>query len=71
MHTRVSGNGANSVSAEGGRAPPDRAFESAQARCLNRYGKRADLVVHEQEPLNAETNLAALAEGPLTATEAF
>jgi sulfite oxidase len=37
----------------------------------SRYGKRADLIVHEQEPFNAETGLAALAEGPLTATEAF
>jgi sulfite oxidase len=35
------------------------------------YGKRADLIVHEQEPFNAETGPAALAEGPLTATEAF
>jgi sulfite oxidase len=35
------------------------------------YGKRADLVVHEEEPFNAETGLAALAEGPLTATDAF
>jgi sulfite oxidase len=71
MHTRLSGNGANSVSAVGGRALSDGAFESARARCLSRYGKRADLIVHEQEPLNAETNLAALAEGPLTATDAF
>ena len=38
---------------------------------MNRYGKRADLIVHEQEPFNAETGLAALAEGPLTATDAF
>jgi sulfite oxidase len=29
------------------------------------------LIVHEQEPFNAETGLAALAEGPLTATDAF
>ena len=27
--------------------------------------------MHEQEPFNAETGLAALAEGPLTATDAF
>jgi sulfite oxidase len=33
--------------------------------------KRADVIVHEQEPFNAETGLAALAEGPLTATDAF
>jgi sulfite oxidase len=38
---------------------------------VGRYGKRADLIVHEQEPFNAETGLAALAEGPLTATDAF
>jgi sulfite oxidase len=36
-----------------------------------RYGKRADLIVHEQEPFNAETGPAALAEGPVTATDAF
>ena len=35
------------------------------------YGKRGDLVVHEEEPLNAETSRAALAEGPVTATDAF
>jgi sulfite oxidase len=38
---------------------------------LSRYGKRADLIVHEYEPFNAETPAAALAEGPLTATDAF
>ncbi len=38
---------------------------------LSRYGKRADLIVHEEEPFNAESGLAALAEGPLTATDAF
>jgi sulfite oxidase len=38
---------------------------------MSRYGKRGDLVVHEEEPFNAETGLAALAEGPLTATDAF
>jgi len=27
---------------------------------MTRYGKRADLIVHEQEPFNAETGLAAL-----------
>jgi sulfite oxidase len=36
-----------------------------------RYGKRADLIVHEEEPFNAETGLAALADGPVTATDAF
>jgi sulfite oxidase len=35
------------------------------------YGKRADLIVHEREPFNAETGRAALAEGPITATDAF
>lgn len=38
---------------------------------MTQYGKRADLIVHEQEPFNAETGLAALAEGPITATDAF
>jgi sulfite oxidase len=38
---------------------------------VGRYGKRDDLIVHETEPFNAETGLAALAEGPLTATDAF
>ena len=38
---------------------------------LSRYGKRSDLIVHEDEPFNAETGLAALAEGSLTATDAF
>jgi sulfite oxidase len=35
-----------------------------------RYGKRADLIVHEEEPFNAETGLTALA-GSLTSTDAF
>src|SRR3954454_20787694 len=35
------------------------------------YGKRADLIVHEEEPYNAETSPAALAEAPVTATDAF
>jgi sulfite oxidase len=38
---------------------------------MNRYGKRTDVIVHEQEPFNAETGLAALAEAPITATDAF
>jgi sulfite oxidase len=38
---------------------------------MSRFGKREDVLVHEQEPFNAETGLAALAEGPLTATDAF
>src|SRR3954449_3120283 len=38
---------------------------------MSRYGKRPDLIVHEHEPFNAETGLAALADGPLTATDAF
>jgi sulfite oxidase len=38
---------------------------------VTRYGKRPDLIVHEDEPFNAETGLAALEEGPLTATDAF
>jgi sulfite oxidase len=61
------------VSTGGGRsaAPLGQAVESSDAGCLSRYGKRADLIVHEHEPLNAETGLAALGEGPLTATDAF
>jgi sulfite oxidase len=35
------------------------------------YDKRSDLIVHEAEPFNGETSLAALAEGPLTTTDAF
>jgi tetratricopeptide (TPR) repeat protein len=38
---------------------------------MGRYGTRADLIVHEEEPFNAETGLAALAEGSLTATDTF
>jgi sulfite oxidase len=38
---------------------------------MSRYGKRADLIVHEEEPFNAETGLAALTAGPVTATDAF
>jgi sulfite oxidase len=38
---------------------------------MSRYGKRADMVVHQEEPLNAETSRAAPAEGPVTATDAF
>jgi sulfite oxidase len=38
---------------------------------MGRYGKRADLIVHEDEPFNAETGLSALAEAPVTATDAF
>jgi sulfite oxidase len=38
---------------------------------VSRYGKRADLIVHQEEPFNAETRRAALAEGAVTATDAF
>jgi sulfite oxidase len=38
---------------------------------MERYGKRSDLIVHQEEPFNAETGLAALAEGPVTARDAF
>ena len=37
---------------------------------MTRYGKREDLVIHEEEPFNAETGLAALRE-ELTPTDAF
>ena len=45
--------------------------DSLRSSRMSRYGKRADLIVHEEEPFNAETGLAALAEGPVTATDAF
>src|SRR6478735_9584065 len=38
---------------------------------MTRYGKRSDVIVHEHEPFNVETGPAALAEGALTATDAF
>jgi sulfite oxidase len=38
---------------------------------MGRYGKRSDLIVHEEEPFNVETGRAALAEAPVTATNAF
>src|SRR4051795_4143765 len=38
---------------------------------MGRYGKRAGLIVHGDDPFNAETGPDALAEGPLTATDAF
>ena len=37
---------------------------------MGRFGTRADMIVHEEQPFNAESGLAALAE-PLTATNAF
>lgn len=37
---------------------------------MGRYGKRADMIVHEQQPFNAETGPVALAE-TLTATDGF
>jgi len=37
---------------------------------VERYGKR-DVIVHEDEPFNAETRPEALAAGSLTATDAF
>jgi sulfite oxidase len=40
-------------------------------RVMPTYRKRPDLIVHEREPFNAETPRAALADGPLTVTEAF
>src|SRR4051812_10149199 len=44
---------------------------AGSARTPRRYGKRDDLIVHEDEPFNAETTRDALGEGPLTATDAF
>jgi sulfite oxidase len=37
---------------------------------MGRFGKRDDLVVHEQEPFNAETGVGSL-DDPVTATDAF
>ena len=37
---------------------------------MSRYGTRADMIVHEEQPYNAESGPAALAE-TLTATDAF
>jgi sulfite oxidase len=38
---------------------------------MGRHGKRDDLVVHEVEPFNVETSLAALGESAVTAVDAF
>src|SRR5437763_3262320 len=38
---------------------------------MSPYCKRADLIVHEDDPFNAETSPAALAEAAVTATDAF
>lgn len=38
---------------------------------MARYGKRSDVIVHEDEPFNVESSHAALAEAPLTPTDAF
>jgi len=38
---------------------------------VSRYGKRPSLIVYEEEPFNAETDLGALDESPITATDAF
>jgi sulfite oxidase len=37
---------------------------------MGRYGTRADMIVHEEQPFNAESGLLALAE-PVTPTDAF
>src|ERR1700755_2151824 len=37
---------------------------------MGRFGKRDDLVVHTEEPFNAETGLGSLAD-PVTDTDAF
>jgi sulfite oxidase len=73
MDTHLTGSGTTSVSGGAGppAVPPRAASQPAHSDRLSRYGKRADLIVHEEDPFNAETGLAALAEGPLTATDAF
>jgi hypothetical protein len=57
MGTDPTGSDATSGSSGAGRppVPPGRAFEPAYGGRLSRYGKRADLIVHEEEPFNAET----------------
>ncbi|HJS97279.1 MAG TPA: molybdopterin-dependent oxidoreductase, partial [Solirubrobacteraceae bacterium] len=37
---------------------------------MGRFGKRDDLVVHQQEPFNAETGVESL-DDPVTETDAF
>src|SRR5215218_1926943 len=73
MGTDPTGSDATSVSPGAGRppVPPGGAFEPAFGGRLSRYGKRADMIVHGEAPFNAETSPAALAEGELTATDAF
>ena len=38
---------------------------------MSRFGKRADMIVHEREPYNAEPPPAALAQAALTPSDAF
>ncbi len=38
---------------------------------MTHHGKRADMLVHEQDPFNAESHPHALAEGDLTALDVF
>lgn len=38
---------------------------------MTRYNKRAGMIVHEQDPFNAETGLTALAQSAVTANDAF
>ena len=38
---------------------------------MGRHGKRDDLLVHEEEPFNAETGLQSLDHSPVTSTDAF
>src|SRR3954453_23248367 len=73
MDTHLTGSGTTSVSGGAGppAMPPRAASQPSYACRMGRYGKRADLIVYEDEPFNAETGLAALAKGPLTATDSF
>ncbi len=52
------------------RASWDQLFGGLYDPDMGRYGTRADMIVHEEQPFNAESGLAALAE-PLTPTDAF
>jgi sulfite oxidase len=73
MDRHLPASGPISVSAGAGRdrVRSSRVFEPGYAGRMRRFDKRADLVVHEEEPFNAETGPAALAEGSLTAIDAF
>ena len=71
VHVTGSDRTSVSVAHGGSGVAPGLVSEPGDAARLRRYGKRGDLIVHQREPFNAETRLVVLAEGPLTATDAF